>query len=514
MEFNNRSRNVNALLASASGIIQQLVQILGNFAYRTLFLMILSKEYLGINGVFSNVLQLFSLAELGIGTAILYGMYKPFAEQDTEKIGAYVRFYKNVYHAIAVAVAVLGLCFYPFIESMVDVSEVPGDVNLTLVYFLFVLQSVSSYLFVYKQSILSADQRTHVVALFNSGLLLIGYAVKLIVLLCTRKYELVLLSDIGTNLLVNGCFSLWISVKYRSIFQVRAVLPKEERLRIYKDTGGLMCHKVGSIIVTGTDNLVLSKFVSLAAVGIYSNYAMIISAITSLVVKVFGNLVPTIANYVINKTKEESYGLFKRLLFANMWMASFTTVCLYLLLNPFIELWLDESFLLSQTVVALVCLQHYLQVSRLTANNFINGCGLFMRDRIRPLVEGGVNLVVSVVLAKAIGIAGVFIGTVVSGALTYFWREPWLLRRHVFHRGFGEYLLIQAGWLALTAAMCAAGSVLFSKLSMDFWGFVLKVLIAGIASNLIILLVTFRTGECRYFLGFLNRKVSGLRNRG
>ena len=508
MEFNNRSRNLNALLASASGIIQQLVQIVGNFAYRTIFLMILSKEYLGINGVFSNVLQLFSLAELGIGTAILYGMYKPFSEQDTEKIGAYVRFYKNVYHAIALVVAVLGLIFYPFIEWMVDVSEVPGDVNLTLVYFLFVLQSVSSYLFVYKQSILNADQRTHVVALFNSGLLLAGYAVKLIVLLITRKYELVLLSDIVTNLLINGGFSLWISVKYRSLFQVRATLPKEEKRHIYKDTAGLLCHKVGSIIVTGTDNLVLSKFVSLAAVGIYSNYAMIITAITNLAIKVFGSLVPTIANYVLNKTTEESYGLYKRMLFANMWIASFTTVCLYLLLNPFIELWLDGSFLLSQAVVALVCLQHYLQVSRLTSNNFINGCGLFMKDRLRPLVEGGVNLVVSVVLAKMMGIAGVFIGTVVSGAITYFWREPWLLRKHVFHKGFGEYLVIQACWLALTAAMCAAGSVLFAKIPMDFWGFVGKVMIAGIVPNLIILLVTCRTGECRYFLGFLKRKIS------
>lgn len=513
MEFNNRSRNVNALLASASGIIQQIVQILGNFVYRTIFLLILSKEYLGINGVFSNVLQLFSLAELGIGTAILYSMYKPFSERDTEKIGAYVRFYKSVYHSIALVVAVLGVCFYPFIESIVDVSEVPGDVNLTAVYFLFVLQSVSSYLFVYKQSVLTADQRTHVVSLFNSGLLLAAYAVKLIVLMVTRTYELVLFSDILTNLLINGCFSIWISVKYRSIFQVQAELPKEEKRRIYKDTGGLLCHKVGSIVVTGTDNIVLSKYVGLAAAGIYSNYAMIISAITNLAVRVFGSLVPTIANYILNKTKEESYGLFKRLLFANMWIASFTTVCLFLLLNPFIELWLDDSFLLPQMVVALVCLQHYLQVSRVTANNFINGCGLFMRDRIRPLIEGSVNLVVSVVLAKMIGIAGVFIGTCVSGVITYYWREPWLLSKNVFSKGFGEYWLIQAGWFALTAAMCWGGSVLFAHISSTLGGFVLKVLLAGTVSNLIILILTFRTAECRYFLDVLGKKVSGLLRR-
>lgn len=507
MDFNEHSRKVNALLVSASGLIQQVVQILGNLIYRTIFVKFLSEEYLGIQGLFSNILQLFSLAELGIGSAILYSMYKPFAEHDSKKISALVRFYSKVYNLLAVLVLVMGICFYPFIGSIVDVSEVPGDVNLTLVYFLFVLQSVVSYLFVYKQSLLAADQCNHLVSLFSCGLLVASYVARSIVLAYTRKFELVLLSDIVINLLLNGLFSLWITWRYGSVFKCKEALPREDKAAIFKNTGGLLCHKIGSVVVTSTDNIVLTKFVSLAATGIYSNYSTIVMAITNIANRVLSALTPTIANYILNKEKEESHTLFRYILYGNLWLASFTTICLYLLLNPFIEVWLNSSFLLSKTVVAWICMQHYIQVARLTANIYVNSCGLFMRDRIRPLIESVLNIVISVVLAKTIGITGVFIGTCVSGACTYFWREPYLVYKNYFQKGQWQYWLTQIAWLLLTVAMCAVGDWAFAAVPAGLIGFVCKVALAAVVPNAVILLLTFRTEECRYFIGLAGNVI-------
>ena len=513
MNFNQNSRKTNALLTSAWGTAQQLLQVVGNFIYRTVFLLFLTKEYLGINGLFTNVLQLFSLAELGIGSAIIYSMYKPFAQQDVPKINALVYFYKRVYTIIGVIVLAIGIVMYPFLHTIVDVSEVPADVNLTLVYFLFVIQSVSSYLFVYKQSVLTADQRSHVVSLFTCGLQLSGILVKIVVLLLSKNYELVLFCEIFVNILLNWLFSLWISSKYRTLFQGKNKLTKEEKQKIYTDTGGLLCHKIGAVIVASTDNIILSKYVSLAAVGIYSNYAIIIQSITNVAVRLFSSMVPSIANYVLTKTVEESRGLFKRLLFANLWFASFTTVCLYLLINPFICIWLDESFLLTPFAVVWICLQHFLQVSRLTASNFINSCGLFAKDRIRPLIESAINLVVSTVLAKHIGIAGVFIGTCVSGILTYYWREPFLVYKNYFKSGQWEYWLTVGTWLLLTAGTCWGGSLLLSLLGDDMMGFVAKVLITGIVPNLLVIALFCHTDPFRYFMGFVTRKLQALKNR-
>lgn len=507
MEFNRRSRKLNAVLASSSGIIQQIVLILGSFVYRTIFLSILSKEYMGINGLFFNLLQLFSLTELGIGSAILYSMYKPVAQQDTKKLAALVRFNRNAYYVIAAVIFAMGMCFMPFVKSLVDTSEVPADVNLYVVYFLFLMETVTGYLFTYRQTVLNADQKSYQVFLFESAKLIMGYIVRAAVLVLSRDFQLVLLCGISSDFVLNWIFSIWIGRKYPELFRNREVLPKEEKRVIFKNTAGLMCHRIGNVAVNSTASIVLSKFVSLAVVGMYSNYSTIVVAITNVASRIFVGILPIVSNFAIGKSKEETHKLFNRLLFANLWMASFTSVCLFLLLNPFITVWLDESFLFTQGVVAMICLQHYLQVARLTANNFINSCGLFMRDKVRPLIECTVNLVVSVVLVQKIGIAGVFVGTCLSGALTYFWREPYLVFRNFFGKGLVRYWLTQALWLILTIAMCVGGTWLFAYLPGGFLGFVLKTAIAGIGSNLVIFLLTFRSDECQYFLhSFLKKK--------
>ena len=507
MKFNYRSRNTNVAMASFSGVLQQVISIAGNFLYRTVFLFILSKEYLGINGLFANVLQLFSLAELGIGSAIVYAMYQPFAEQNVKKIGALVRFYKKVYLLIAGTITAVGFLLYPFLHFLVNASQVPADVDLTLVYFLFLFQSVSSYFFVYKQAVLIADQRNYVVNFYSTALLLLSYGIRTAVLIGTRNYVLLLASDVIFTLGSNFVFSVWIHKSYSEIFRQKEKIGKEEKKKILSDTGGLFFHKIGTVVVSGTDNIILSKYISLAVVGIYSNYATIFSAVTGVAVRIFTGIVPTIADYVLKKTKEEAYRLFHRILFANLWISSFTSVCLYLLINPFISLWLDDTFLLPRSAVIFLCFQHYMQVSRLTANNFVNGCGLFMLDRIRPVIESLINLSLSIVLAIKIGIAGVFIGTVVSGLLTYFWREPHLLFRKFFQMKSRSYWLAQSLWIALTAVLCILCESWFRCFGNDLFSFVLKMVLSVLIPNTILTIVFFRTSQFRYYVSLVKKKI-------
>lgn len=506
MKFNEDSRQKNAMLASVSAILEQLISVASVFVYRTIFLSVLSKEYLGIEGLFTNILQLFSLAELGIGTTILYRMYKPFVEKNVNSISAHVRFYKNVYHGIALITALVGLALFPFIESIVDASDVPSDVNLKLVYALFVLQSVASYLFVYKQSIIQANQRAYLVSTFTTTLTVINVIIKVVVLMVTRKYELVLMASIVTTILINWVFSVWITHEYKEIFQNQTKLSKEEQEDIIKDTTGMMCHKVGFIVLTSTDNIVLSKMVSLAAVGIYTNYATITAAVSMLLTKMLNSFTPTIGNFIVNYEKEAVEDLYKKLLFVNFWFTSFCTVCLYVLLNPFIEIWLDNTFTLDMFTVMVICAQFYIKSSQTMNEAFINAAGLFTRDRIRPLIESALNLVISIVLAKEIGIAGVFIGTCVSSLLTCFWRQPYLLYKHVF-KNRPTYLVInQMIWVVLTAIMCWGVQMLCAQLPVTILGFILRLVICGIGINVLYLVLWHRSAAFKYFLGILLEK--------
>lgn len=506
MDYNSKSRKLNSMLASSVGMINQVIQIIGNFVYRTIFLMVLSREYLGIHGLFTNVLQVFSLAELGIGSAILYNMYGAFAKQDTEKIGQLIKFYKKIYSILALFILAIGIAFYPFLGSIVNVGEIPADVSLPAVYFMFVLNSVASYLFVYKQSLLTADQREHMVILYAAIVTVLSYILKIAMLFLTRDFVLVLGSGIAITLVLNFLFSLWITKKYRSVFAVTSKLPVEERKEIYKSTRGLLCHKIGSVVVASTDNIVISKFVSLAAVGLYSNYGTLVSAITRLGVSLVSGIVPSLANFAVTASKDNTYCMLKRILMMNLWLASWTTVCLFTLLNPFITVWLDESYLLSSAVVAVVCLQHYLQTSRLAVNSFIYSAGLFMRDKIRPLIESAINLVVSIILAKQYGIIGVFIGTCVSGLLTYVWREPYLLFKLYLRRSSRGYWWIQIRWLILTVALCAVMQWLFSLLPGGLGWLLVRFALAAVLPNVVILLLNIGSDEFRYLMDFIKSK--------
>lgn len=507
MKFNEDSRQKNAMLASVFAIVEQLVSVASVFIYRTIFLSYLSKEYLGIEGLFTNILQLFSLAELGIGMTILYRMYKPFAEKDVDGISAHVHFYKNVYHGIALLTTVIGACLYPFIDSIVNTSDVPSDVNLRLVYVLFVLQSVASYLFVYKQSIIQANQRAYLVSGFTTTLTVINVVIKIVVLVLTRKYELVLMASIVSTILINWIFSLWITHEYKEIFQNKTQLSKEQKKDIIKDTTGLMCHKVGFIVLTSTDNIILTKMVSLAAVGIYTNYATITSAVQMLLTKMLNSFTPTIGNFMVNYEKDAVEDLYKKLLFVNFWFTSFCTVCLYVLLNPFIEIWLDETFLLSGFTVAVLCSQFYIKSSQTINEAFINAAGLFTRDRIRPLIEAALNLVISIVLAKEIGIAGVFIGTCISSLLTCYWRQPYLLYKHVFKNSPRHFIINQIIWVVLTCVMCFAVQMICQNLPITIVGFLIRLVICGIGINLVYLVLWHRSAAFKYFFGIVVDKI-------
>ena len=498
----DNNRKLVAVLSSSAGMIQQVTQIAAGFAYRTIFLMVLAKEYFGINGLFTNILQMFSLTELGIGTALMYSMHKYYACRDMEMMRGLIRFYKKVYRLVALAVLTLGLCFYPFIGSVVNTAEVPADVNLGRVYFLFLLQSVVSYLYAYKRSVLEATQKQYVDYLFSSAVLIVGYTVRTAALLIWKNFELLLILGIACDVVMEGTFYHWVSRRNREYFVGKATLPREEKLEVYKNTLGLMCQKVGYIIVTSTDNIILSKYVSLAAVGIYSNYVTLVSAVSGFATRIFWGIQSTVTSFVVANSKEASRELFFRVIYVNMWIASFTTVCLYLLLNSFIgDIWLDGSFVFGKEVVMMICLQHYIHMAHLGPNSFISACGLFKRDKLRPLIESAINLSVSVVLAKRIGIAGVFVGTCVSALLTYVWRDPYLVLHKTLKGGFGRYWLLMLQWTVLTVSMCVLGDVTLSGIPGTLPGFVLKLLAALLGSNLAILLLTCRSDDFRYVWG-------------
>lgn len=499
--FNQASRTKNAIRTSAAGVTVNLCKILLGFGYRSLFLTILSETYLGINGLFSSILQMLSLAELGISTAIVYRFYEPISRNDAQYVGQLMNFFRRVYRMIAGIILGIGLAILPFIHLLIrNAGEIPADVNLHTVYLLFLVNTLSSYLFTYKLTLLTADQRNYWFSAADLAATLARYAAQIALLTITRDFTLTLIAGIAGTLAVNYGFSLWVTRQYRSVFQVKETLPKEERKRIYQDTRAVMYHKVGTTVLLGTDNAVLTRMVSLAATGIYSNYSMILLYAQNLIGQLLGNFTPSVGNARQEMSPEAYHALFRKITFMGLWVACAATVCCYTAIDDLITVWLGAKYTFTGITTPVLCIQLYLTLSRSTNGAFINADGLFVKDRIRPLIEAALNLGISIWLTMKMGIAGVFLGTILSSALTVVWREPLIIYRYSLHRGVGEYWKMYGAFAGITLGLCCAAGLAKRAAGLTpGWGLLIgETLAVFLAANGVMILIFHRTAEYRY----------------
>lgn len=509
--FNTQSRTVNSLKSSVLGVSNHVFRIILEFAFRTVFLQILSAAYLGLNGLFTNVLSILSLAELGIGTAIIFRLYQPIRDNDPMKVAAIMDFYKKIYRIIALVVAVCGLILMPFIQYLIKSdAEIPKDINIYVIYSLFLIQSVSSYFFVFKQSILNADQRAYGVSIINIVLNLIRYSVQIIVLVVTKNFLWTLVGAISSQIAVNFAVSVLISKRYAFVFRIKQRIDPTTRKAIMKDTRATMIHSMGAKIVFGTDNILISKFVGLVETGIYSNYSLITMAIHTFVTQINAAFTGSLGNLHTEKNIEQERRVYYRITFINLWITFFCSVCLFVLLNPFIEIWQSKTLTFNIITVMVLCISFFITAARQSQSQFINATGLFVKDKLRPLFESAINLTASILLVMYLGLVGIFVGTIISSLLTVFWREPYLLHKFVLKCSMLKYWLMVLFAFLLTVATACGMYFLCELMPLNLGYFILRLFLCLLLPNLIFIAATFWTKEFKYVINLIKHLFSKL----
>lgn len=496
------NRTTNSIRNSTFVIIQNIANILLGFAYRTVFVMVLAKEYLGLNGLFTNILTFLSIAELGIGSAIVYRLYKPVSDDDKPRIIELMNFYKRVYMIVALAITVIGLAIMPFLKYLIaDTSEVPEDINLYVIYVLFLLGQVSTYICVHKQSIIIADQKNWIISLFTMIGLFLRYAGMIIVLFITKNFTLVLVAQIVLTLLTNIAITILANRMYPYLKSSKRIIDKSERKEIYNETFALLNHRIGGVVVNGTDNLLISAFIGLGILGLYSNYSLILVSVISLLSQIVSVLSASVGNLYVNGTKEEVFNVYKRVQYINLFISLFIMTGFYLLINNFVELWLGSDYLLDSSFIMVVTLCNAIKLIRNTNLVFINACGLYMKDKWRPYIEVVINLVASIILVKTLGLTGIFIGTLISTLTVPFWREYYLLNKFVFKtKKIWNVVLIQTIAVVLSVALCVLGELIFASLSNSLGWFLIKIIICVITIPAVFIACSFYLPEFKYFM--------------
>ena len=491
----------------------QFLEIIIKFLARIIFLNILTTEYLGLNGLFANILNILCLAELGIETAISFSLYKPLAENNREKIKSLMFLYKRAYILIGIIVLVLGIAISPllplFIKEMPDIPE-----NIYLIYILFVINTGISYFFSYKKTLIVANQKRYIVTNYRYLFYFFLNIVQIIVLILTKNYILFLVAQILFTLLENICVSIKANKMYPYLKEKEIEkLTLEDKNEIKKNVFAMILHKVGDVFVNSTDNIIISKFVSLTLVGLYSNYCLLINAINSVMGHIFNSIVASIGNLGATENRERLISIFNKVFFLNFWTFAFSSICLYVLFNNFILLWIGEQYLLKLNIVLVIVINFFITGMRKTVLNFRQALGLFWYDRYKPIFEVIINLIVSIILAQKIGLIGVFIGTIISTLTTSFWIEPYVLYKYGFKIKVREYFKQYIKYTMITIIVGVMTlfivNVLFTSVSII--SFIGKILLCISIPNLCFILIFRKTEEFRYYENLINTLIGKLK---
>lgn len=501
MEISRREKSAKNLIYAW---LNQGVMLIMNIVVRMVFVRVLSKEYLGLSGLFGNIISLLSLAELGIGTAIIYSLYEPLASNDQIKINSLMKFYQKVYRIIGLVILLAGFILSPYLSLFI--REMPDIPELKEIYILFVINSAISYFFSYKGSLITADQKDYIVKKIKLIITLVMYVLQVLALFITKNYILFLWIQIGSTLLQNILYTCAANYIYPFLdVKTAQKLDDDSYHLIFKNTKALIFHKIGEIVKFSTDNLIISKFVGLVEVGLYSNYTMIQQALTNILAQIFASITASVGNLGVTEDCEKKYEVFRKVFFLNGWIFGFCSIAFLCLAQDFIGLFFGESFILNNSVLLLIVLNFYLVGMRKSTLTFRDAFGLFWQNRYMPIAEAGINLFISLMLVKKYGIAGVLWGTALSTLLLPWWVEPYILFRYGMKRGtksywgqYWKYTAVTAGALFATWKVCELISLKQSLLLLG-----LKLILCVIIPNTIYYVIFGKTDEFCYYKEFL-----------
>lgn len=416
-------RTKNATRNIIFGVILKAYQIIVPFLMRTAMIYLMGVQYLGLNSLFTSILQVLNLAELGVGSAMIYSMYKPIAEDDNATICALMKLYKTYYRIIGLVIAVIGCALTPFIPKLIS-GDVPDNLNIYLLYLLNLGATVLSYwLYAYKNCILQAHQRVDIVSKVSLVTSTIQYALQLLVLWLFKDYYLYVIVLLATQALTNIATAMCADRIYPQ-FKPKGQIATEEKKAINNRIKDLFTSKIGGIIYDSADTIVISSFLGLTALAIYQNYFYILNAITGLITVAFSACTAGIGNSIVVETKEKNYKDLNKFTFIICWGAGFCAVCLLCLYQPFMELWVGKDLMLSSSAV--ICFVVYFFVRQLNSlfNTYKDASGMWHEDRFRPLVAALTNLALNLILVQFIGLYGILISTVLAIVCV---GMPWLL---------------------------------------------------------------------------------------
>ena len=498
-----QSRVVKSMKNTIFGMIGLFCSLIVSFIARSIFIRILGVEYNGVNGLFSNILQVLNLAELGFATSIAYALYKPLKDGDEKTTAMLMDYFANIYRIIALVVAIAGCCCIPFLQYLIseDISELSFSLNELRIYFIMYLaNTVCSYLLAYKRTIITADQNSYLVSNVDNICNIALNILQIVLLYLTKNFYAYLIIMIAKTVINNLILHLIAGKHYPYLSKYKNnKLPKTERSEILKNVQALFLHRIGTVIIFSTSSIIISAFVSLIDAGKYSNYTMIITNVNNFINIIFNSITASIGNLCLGNDTDHQYEVFKRITYVSNFFAVFTFVCYSCLFNDFIAIWLGPDLEFSLLIVLALSFNAMVSYIRKTVLAFKDGMGLFRQDWFKPLLEAIVGISLAIGLSYVWGTFGIIMGYTLATIFIAIPIENFVLFKYGLKKNIWPHiasLLITTG---LAFGLAALTYFICSFIPDGIGWFILEFFFVVIFAASIYIVLTCRSKEFKYY---------------
>lgn len=501
--MDNDSRTKNVSRNVAFGLITQVLRIVIEFIVRTIFIKKLGEDYLGVNGLFTNVLTILSFAELGIGNAIIFNMYKEVANNNIEKLKSLMSFYKKAYITIGIIVLSIGGIITPFISKIINGKPNINE-NIYIIYLLFLFNTGISYFFAYKKSIISAYQKEYIISVIKLISETIKASLQIAILIITKNYILFLIIQILCTFLDNFMASLEANRRCSFLKDKNIIsLPNDEKNKIFKNVKALIMYKFGSVILNGTDNIIISAMLNIATVGVLSNFNLIITTLTTLLASILNGFTSSIGNLNSKKNVKKQEYILNELLMICVCLYGFCSIMFIILANDFMKLWLGNNYQLAYITVITIGLHLYVNGVQFAGYTYRTTMGLFEKGKYCPIIAAIINILLSILLCYKIGITGIILATSISRLLTTTWYDIYMVYKYKFNKSPLNYYIKYFLYFALSIGIFILCNYITSFINTNL---LLTMFLKFIISTIIIITIySIVFLKNKYFMDILKR---------
>ena len=502
-------RTVYSVKNSITQFISNIVMLVTLFIAQSMFIRILGIEYNGLNGLFTNILTILNLFELGIGSSITYNLYKYIKNNDKETITLIMNYYKKAYYCIAILIFIIGLLIVPFLKYIT--KDVTIDINLYIVYILSLLGTVSSYLLSYKRNLLYANQRNYIINIIDVIYVIVLNILQILIIYITKNYYLYLIIKIVCVILENIIISIKVNKDYPYILDKNVKeLDKDIKESIISRVKALMIHKTSGAVTNGTDNIIISTFLGITTVGLYTNYYYIINSVKKIFLGIINSTGASVGNLLVENNKDKNYTTYKKIRFLNYWIATFTSVSLLLLTEPFISIWIGSEYILDTTVLIVLVINYFQAMMKTTYHTFREAAGIWIEDKYVPIIQILINIVSSIILLKLIGLAGIFLGTIISSLAMWIYSYPKFLYTKLFNKKVIDYFKEILRSIFIFSLIIIASYIIANSITINnvFIKLLINSLISIIIPNIIMYLLFRKTTEYKYYKELIKKGIN------